>query len=72
MILGTALYFAPTIVAVARHSRRPVAIFFFNLFLGWTIIGWAIALVWALRTEPAYAYPYAYGTYSPYTPYRRF
>jgi hypothetical protein len=39
------LYFLPTIVAF-RH-RNQTAIFILNLFLGWTFIGWVLALVWA-------------------------
>lgn len=42
-----ALYFAPTGVAVAkRHPHQPgVAVL--NLLLGWTLVGWVAALVWA-------------------------
>jgi hypothetical protein len=43
VILG--VYFLPTIVAARHHNSS--AIFILNLLLGWTFIGWVIALVWA-------------------------
>lgn len=46
------LYFLPTIIA--REKRDFTGIFLLNLFLGWTLIGWLIALVWACSTEPVY------------------
>jgi Superinfection immunity protein len=53
---GFVLYFLPSIIALARSKRDAVSIFVLNLFLGWTAIGWVIALVWALRTDvPAVA-----------------
>jgi len=41
----TVLYFIPS--AVGMNKRNAKAIFVLNLFLGWTLIGWVIALVWA-------------------------
>ena len=41
------LYFLPTLIALLRGSRR-VPTFFINLLLGWTVIGWIVALVMAL------------------------
>lgn len=48
---GFLLYFIPSIVALARNKRDTLLIFLLNLFLGWSIIGWVIALVWALRSD---------------------
>jgi hypothetical protein len=48
LIISLALYFVPTIVAVARHHRNALAIFLLNLFLGWTFIAWIVTLVWAI------------------------
>lgn len=42
-----ALYFLPTIIAVKRMSVRLGGVFVLNLFLGWTFLGWVIALAWA-------------------------
>lgn len=43
------IYFIPSLVAHGRVNFR--AIFILNLFLGWSLIGWVIALVWALTKE---------------------
>lgn len=41
------VYFVPAIIAWQRRHRHRVAILVLNIFLGWTFIGWVIALVWA-------------------------
>jgi hypothetical protein len=41
------MYFLPSIIALARSKRDTLAIFLLNLFLGWSVIGWIVALVWA-------------------------
>jgi hypothetical protein len=43
-------YFMPSIVAWSRRRPNRGAVFALNLFLGWTLVGWVIALVWALTT----------------------
>ncbi len=45
------LYFLPAIIA--RDKRDATGIFLLNLFLGWTVIGWVIALIWACTAEPS-------------------
>jgi len=45
------IYFAPTFVAYRKKHRQREAILILNLFLGWTTIGWVIALVWAYIKE---------------------
>ena len=40
-------YFLPTIVASSRKRHNTGAIFVLNLFLGWSLIGWVVSLVWA-------------------------
>ena len=42
-----AAYFAPRIIAARRHRVSTGAIAVTNLLLGWTIIGWIAALIWA-------------------------
>lgn len=39
-------YFIPLMVAVCRRHRI-LATFLWNFFLGWTLIGWFIALILA-------------------------
>jgi len=66
----SAAYFAPTIIAFVRKSRDiGVVAVVINLFLGWTLIGWVVALAFAMRHNttptpqpwPAYPYPPAAG-----------
>ena len=49
--LGFVGYFVPTIVALARGKHDAFLIFLLNFFLGWTVIAWILALLWALKTE---------------------
>jgi hypothetical protein len=51
VLMLVALYFMPTIVAAGRHKQNTGAILALNLFLGWTAIGWIVALVWALTQD---------------------
>ena len=44
-------YFLPSIIALARSKRDTLAIFLLNMFLGWTLIGWIVALVWAAKHD---------------------
>lgn len=46
-----AIYFLPTIVASNRGHQSTGAIFFLNLLLGWTLLGWVVAFVWSF-TNP--------------------
>ena len=48
IICAFAIYFLPSILAGRRYHPSSTAIFLVNFFLGWTGIGWAICLVWAL------------------------
>jgi hypothetical protein len=41
-------YFLPSIVAFSRGKDNAVGVFLLNFFLGWTLIGWVLCLVWAL------------------------
>ena len=56
LIFITLLYFLPTVIAVVhRQGGDAVGIFLVNLFLGWTIVGWWVALIWALASNgPTY------------------
>jgi len=57
--LSTVMYFLPSIIALARSKRDLLAIFLLNLFLGWSVIGWIVALVWAAKSDaPATAARY--------------
>ena len=52
LILLALIYFIPWMVAVGNKKRDRGAIVALNLFLGWTVIGWVIALVWAMTKDP--------------------
>lgn len=39
-----AFYFLPTIVVLARGAEHPGPAIVVNAFLGWTVLGWIIAL----------------------------
>lgn len=45
ILFAMVVYFLPIIVAFIRKNNNCLAIFILNLFLGWTFIGWVIALV---------------------------
>ena len=48
LIVSFAIYFLPAWVAGSRNHHNQMAILALNFFLGWTFVGWVIALVWAL------------------------
>jgi nicotinamide riboside transporter PnuC len=55
IIIGVAivitLYFVPTIMANENAKRNKLYILILNLALGWTVIGWVVALIWAIRKD---------------------
>lgn len=56
-INGAALYFYPAIIAARREHKNKTSIVLVNLFLGWTLLGWVVALAWAYQgnaTEPSH------------------
>lgn len=53
LVIGL-LYFLPTLIAVKRTHRNMAPIAVINILLGWSLIGWVIALAWSFsaNTEP--------------------
>ena len=49
LIFFGVIYFIPWIVAGANGHKNRGAIALTNLLFGWTGIGWAIALIWAVK-----------------------
>ncbi len=43
------IYFLPSFVG--RKKKNASAIFILNFFFGWSIIGWVVALIWAVTKE---------------------
>ena len=63
-LLFTLVYFLPTFV-LARRGQRFAGMLLLNFLLGWTVIGWAALLLWAMVRVPRVVYiPYA-ETYPP-------
>ncbi len=52
LCLVLAAYLLPSIVASRRRHPNSTAIFALNVLLGWTALGWIIALVWSLTAVP--------------------
>jgi Superinfection immunity protein len=50
VVLG--LYFLPSIIGANRKVPNVGSIVVINFFLGWTLIGWVVALAMALRSVP--------------------
>ncbi len=48
---GFVMYFLPAIIALARNKHDITSIVLLNFFLGWTMIGWVVALVWACKHD---------------------
>jgi Superinfection immunity protein len=44
-------YLLPTLVANARRGQQVLGVFILDLLLGWTFVGWVIALIWAVSME---------------------
>lgn len=51
LTLFAVIYFIPSIVANSNNKKNEGAIIVFNILLGWTILGWVIALVWAMMKD---------------------
>ncbi len=47
LILIVILYLLPTLLAFARDIPRRKAVTVLNIILGWTLIGWFVAFLWA-------------------------
>lgn len=51
LLISALMYFLPTVIALARSHHNGFAIFLTNLLLGWTLIGWVIALIWSVTAS---------------------
>ena len=47
-----AVYFLPSLIADRRHRTDLLILALFNAVLGWTVMGWLLALLWALQRNP--------------------
>lgn len=65
LVVLAGAYFLPSVVAFSRHHHQAGAVFAINLLLGWTLIGWAVALAMALsahRQPPVIVSQYVAGS----------
>ncbi|MBF0277321.1 MAG: superinfection immunity protein [SAR324 cluster bacterium] len=46
------IYFLPSFIG--RSHRDKLSIWILNLFLGWSFLGWVIALIWAVTKDPIF------------------
>ena len=51
IILCFIFYFLPSIIAMYRGKSNTFAIILLNVFLGWTFVGWIVALVWSATND---------------------
>jgi ABC-type sugar transport system permease subunit len=51
LTLLSLFYFLPFAIAFNKKRANSGAIFALNLFLGWSLVGWVVALVWAMKEE---------------------
>jgi len=45
------VYLLPSLIAAQQKKKNSTAIFVLNIFLGWTLIGWIVSLVWAVTKD---------------------
>jgi hypothetical protein len=52
LVIVAVLYFVPALVAWSRKVPNVGSVVVINLLLGWTIVGWVVALAMAARSVP--------------------
>ena len=48
LAVSAVVYFLPTIIALKRNTSNKTAAILVDIFLGWSFVGWIIALVLSL------------------------
>jgi hypothetical protein len=52
LIVLLAIYVLPSVVAASRQVPNVGSVIVIDLLLGWTLIGWVVAMAMAVRTVP--------------------
>jgi hypothetical protein len=52
VVFALAIYFLPAIIADHRHRHDILTLALFNACMGWTGVGWLLALYWAHLPNP--------------------
>lgn len=50
-VVAPALYLLPTFEAWKRKHKSLASVALLNIFLGWTLLGWVAAMVWACKSQ---------------------
>ena len=53
MLLSIFVYLLPGIIATRRKHKNAAPIWIVDIFLGWTGVGWVVALAWACANKKA-------------------
>ena len=48
LCLSLFVYFLPAVIGFSKKRPAKWGIFWLNVFLGWTFVGWVAAFVWAV------------------------
>ena len=56
IVIPLMIYFLPWLIALVRGHHSAGGIFVLNLLLGWTLVGWLVALVWSFAPVRRYRY----------------
>jgi hypothetical protein len=51
-IFAPALYLLPTYEGFKNNAHNLTSIALVNIFLGWSLVGWLVALIWAINKSP--------------------
>ena len=51
LIIVAVVYMLPTVNALLRRHANTAAIATLNVLLGWTVIGWIVALTWSMTSH---------------------
>ncbi|MQA85021.1 MAG: superinfection immunity protein [Streptosporangiales bacterium] len=52
LLAMVASYGLPSIIALLRKAPSAGSVIVINIFLGWTFVGWVVALAMAVRSHP--------------------
>lgn len=51
ILIAFEIYFLPSTISFNRDQPNKFAILALNLFMGWTLIGWVVCIVWSLTAR---------------------
>lgn len=51
LLIAGYVYFFPSILAVIVRHANPAGVFFVNLAIAWTFIGWFLVLAWVFDRQ---------------------